>query len=321
MLNLNLCLSHFISQHQVLFLTLCLATLTEISKISKGPQTVTPSAPQTTMANDFLKDVDMKSYFAKVASKYDEQAGPLTRAVSRHLIAISSPPLSNKSVVLDNATGPGITCSEIMALPASQHPKELHATDLSPDMTQQVELRGFGQIKTAVMDAQDLKFPDDKFSHVYMAFVIFAVPDPKKAAEELYRTLQPGGSAYVTTWQDLAWAVPTDRALKAVRPDNPTFKGPVPAEWLTADKLKEVLISGGFAEEKVDVHGFESTATPEIWDGSLEFLKMGILNGVIGQWSDEEKQKFFIEVEGEFAKEKAKGGDVAFPSWVGVARK
>ena len=263
----------------------------------------------------------MKAHFAKMAASYDAQAGPLTRAVSRHLLAISSPPLSNESIVLDNATGPGITCSEILALPASQHPKELHATDLSPQMIEQVDLRGLGQIKTAIMDAQELKFPDGKFSHSYTAFVIFAVPDPKKAAQELYRTLQPGGSAYVTTWQGLGWAPPTDRALKAVRPDNPTFKGPVSPEWLTAGKLKEVLISGGFSEDKVEVHGFDSIATPEIWDGSLEFLKMGIMNSVIGQWSDEEKKKFYVAVEGEFAKEKDKGGDIAFPSWIGVATK
>ena len=267
---------------------------------------------------------DMKAHFERAASTYERQAGGLTRVVSDHLISISKPPLSNASVVLDNATGPGITCTQILnTLPESSWPKELYATDLSEAMIGQVKAKGLSRIQAEVMDCTELKFPDGKFSHIYLAFIIFALGDQgsTKAASELYRTLKPGGSAYVTSWKRLGWVDPVTRALKTIRPDSEPWTGPVDKAWFEGSRLKECLVSGGFAEDKVEVHSLDSKAPPEFWDGTKEFVKSGILNPTLGDWSEDEKKRVYQAIEDEMMKEKATGMQVDFPCWVAVATK
>lgn len=265
---------------------------------------------------------DLKAHFDRAAATYERQVGILTRTISDHLISISQPPLSSSSVVLDNATGPGITSAQILGtIPESDWPKEIHATDLSPAMIEQVKAKGLARVQAQVMDCRDLTFPDNKFSHIYMAFVIFALDNPEKAARELYRTLQPGGCAYVTSWKTLGWAPPVDRALKLFRPDMPSYKGPVKEEWFKGETLKACLVSGGFDESKVQFHAFPSTAPPELWDGSKEFVESGILNPVVGDWSEDEQKRFYKTAEEEMMKEKANGVHVDFPCWVAVAQK
>jgi ubiquinone/menaquinone biosynthesis C-methylase UbiE len=59
------------------------------------------------------------------------------------------------------------------------------------------------QVQSEVMDAQELKYPDDKFTHSFTNFALMAIPDPAKAAKQIYRTLKPGGTAALTTWKQL----------------------------------------------------------------------------------------------------------------------
>jgi ubiquinone/menaquinone biosynthesis C-methylase UbiE len=262
------------------------------------------------------------AFFEKIAASYEKSGGDLTRRISAHLISISSPPLSPSSVVLDNACGPGITCTEILKqVPKEQWPASIHATDFSPAMIKELGKKGHTEIQSQVMDAQDLKFPNEYFSHVYFAFAIFALPDATKGAKELYRTLQPGGVAYVTTWVVVGWTPIVARAIHAVRPDAPLYKNPLPEEWFKAEKLKDVLVSGGFEETKIDVERFDESMGSEGFDGLLEFVKSGVLASVTGGWSEEERGRLNEELVGEIEKLRSSGDRIPMPAWIGVARK
>jgi ubiquinone/menaquinone biosynthesis C-methylase UbiE len=71
--------------------------------------------------------------------------------------------------------------------------------------------RGWENVSTDVLDVRDLKtLEDNTFTHVITNFGF--APDvkdlsgPLKAAKEMYRVLQPGGVAVVTTWSGMCHA-------------------------------------------------------------------------------------------------------------------
>ena len=51
----------------------------------------------------------------------------------------------------------------------------------------------------AVMDAENLEFPDDSFDVVMAQYVVTAVPDPEAALDEFVRVLRPGGELIILT--------------------------------------------------------------------------------------------------------------------------
>ncbi len=51
----------------------------------------------------------------------------------------------------------------------------------------------------AVMDAENLDFPDDSFDVVMAQYVVTAVPNPEVALDEFARVLRPGGELIILT--------------------------------------------------------------------------------------------------------------------------
>lgn len=54
-------------------------------------------------------------------------------------------------------------------------------------------------VKADVMDAQDLKFDENSFTHSITNFGVFLFTGPVKAASEIHRTFRPGDVAIVTS--------------------------------------------------------------------------------------------------------------------------
>jgi phosphatidylethanolamine/phosphatidyl-N-methylethanolamine N-methyltransferase len=55
-------------------------------------------------------------------------------------------------------------------------------------------------VKTiAVMDAEQLTFPDASFDVVVAQYVVTAVPNPEKALDEFVRVVRPGGEIILTS--------------------------------------------------------------------------------------------------------------------------
>src|SRR5215208_2274384 len=92
--------------------------------------------------------------------------------------------------VLEVGIGTGIS------LPQYAAHLRIFGTDISEAMLQKAKKRvdelGLENIEgLAVMDAENLEFPDDSFDVVMAQYVVTAVPNPEKALDEFARVLQP----------------------------------------------------------------------------------------------------------------------------------
>ncbi|MCY9785498.1 methyltransferase domain-containing protein [Nocardiopsis sp. EMB25] len=73
---------------------------------------------------------------------------------------------------------------------------ELTGIDLSPEMLDRARERadGLGRpVRLVEGDAQRMEFPDRSFETVVSTLSLCAVPDQRRALEEMYRVLVPGG--------------------------------------------------------------------------------------------------------------------------------
>lgn len=85
-------------------------------------------------------------------------------------------------------------------LPFLPHDIELHATDLAPAMVKRTakraeELRR--DVECRVMDAEELRYPDEHFDAVIMHLIIAVMPNPQRGLAEAYRVLKTGGQLCV----------------------------------------------------------------------------------------------------------------------------
>ncbi|MFC4336772.1 class I SAM-dependent methyltransferase [Salininema proteolyticum] len=73
---------------------------------------------------------------------------------------------------------------------------ELTGIELSPEMLRHAEEKAEASGRGAdlrVGDAQSLDFPDGRFDSVVCTFSLCAIPDERRAVEEMVRVLKPGG--------------------------------------------------------------------------------------------------------------------------------
>lgn len=74
---------------------------------------------------------------------------------------------------------------------------EIIAIDISDEMLRRAGprcRRYSGDLRLLQGDALNLCFPDDSFDTVVTSCTMCSVPDPRRALEELYRVLRPGGT-------------------------------------------------------------------------------------------------------------------------------
>lgn len=100
--------------------------------------------------------------------------------------------------ILEAGLGTGIS------LPLYRSDCRLTGIDLSPSMLDKARKRvqrfGLTNVEDiAVMDVEDLRYPDESFDVVIAQYVVTAVPDPEKALDEFYRVLKPGGEIVIAT--------------------------------------------------------------------------------------------------------------------------
>src|SRR5256885_3886662 len=100
--------------------------------------------------------------------------------------------------VLEVGVGTGIS------LPLYAPHLRIFGTDISEAMLQKAKKRvdefGLKNVEgLAVMDAENLEFPDDSFDVVMAQYAVTAVPNPEKALDEFARVLRPGGELIILT--------------------------------------------------------------------------------------------------------------------------
>jgi phosphatidylethanolamine/phosphatidyl-N-methylethanolamine N-methyltransferase len=100
--------------------------------------------------------------------------------------------------ILDVGIGTGI------ALPDYSPRNRIFGVDISEQMLRKAHGRvtelGLTHVEgLEVMDAADLKFPDECFDVVLAQYVVTSVPDPEGALDEFARVLKPGGEIILTS--------------------------------------------------------------------------------------------------------------------------
>ncbi len=104
--------------------------------------------------------------------------------------------------VLDIACGTGLVSFQILEKPG--YYGQLLGTDISDKMVEIASSTAASKNESRVqfkqMDAEELSLKDDSFDLAICALGLMYMPDPRKALEEMYRVLKPGGRAVTAVW-------------------------------------------------------------------------------------------------------------------------
>ena len=230
----------------------------------------------------FKPGTDMDNFFQKVAETY-EDAIPIMKDIARSVIQ-RVPPITSDSIILDNACGPGIVSGEIIKQSKPDSTPELFAADYSPAMLEQLRKHDWAaKIHSELMDAQDLKYPDEKFTHSFTDFALMALPDPLKAAKQIHRTLKPGGTAALTTWKKLGYMVIFHDAQRKVKPDSIFLPGPrgIAAEWMSDGIFRSTLEAAGFQAKDIEISTETAVMSSDMWGSGLDLMKNMLVNDLV----------------------------------------
>jgi phosphatidylethanolamine/phosphatidyl-N-methylethanolamine N-methyltransferase len=153
-------------------------------EVVSGTDAASRALSVTAVENDFVEGV-----YDKLAKFYDLVFGPTLHP--GRLRAIQRMDIQEDERVLEVGVGTGINLS--------LYPANCTVTgiDFSESMLEiareRVDRKEIQNVRLLQMDAADLKFADSSFDIVYAPYLISVVPDPVRAAREMYRVCRPGG--------------------------------------------------------------------------------------------------------------------------------
>jgi SAM-dependent methyltransferase len=141
------------------------------------------------------------------------------------------------------------------------------ATDISPGMLRALEANAPGlglEVETVAGDAEELPFPDASFDLVLGHAVLHHIPDLDRAAAEMHRVLEPGGTIAFcgepSVYGDRIAALPKRAAIAAA----PLWRRAVGAGKRDAGGGEDPDF-GHALETEVDVHAFAPAAIRRIF--------------------------------------------------------
>ncbi|KAK2948221.1 ion-transporting P-type ATPase [Blattamonas nauphoetae] len=229
--------------------------------------------------------------------------------IINHFLSII-PPLDSSSTIHDNACGTGLVTQTIIAnmeLVKSQDdsPSKLtfQCTDLSPDMIDKLSTKiqkfGWTNVTATVMDASQLTFDDETFTHTFTNFGIFFLPDPIPGIRHIFRTLKHGGISITTTWERVGYLPAMRKADQLTRPDLPSIADTLGDKWTQESYVRSVFEEGGFSGSQgiVTFDRCETTLQATSYEGHP--LTFWTLYGYsVKGWTEDDKKKWlsiFVE--------------------------
>lgn len=241
-------------------------------------------------------------------------------------------PISNDSVIHDNASGPAIGSEAIMKRVGAK--PAIYATDLSPAMVAAgkdiVEQNGWSNVVVQEMDARKLEFANGMFTHSILNISIQNIDDPRVGnnddtivvLKEMLRTLKPRGQAIITTWKRFAAGEMVRTAQRRIKPDGPVMPYPH-TELGDGEAVKELMKKAGFNETRIRILE-KSVEINDMIDiaGLREFMNSEMVTGQAHiEWSNDEKEKWEDTVNTIVEEEVAEYGGIRFVSYGVIGRK
>ncbi|KAL3441532.1 S-adenosyl-L-methionine-dependent methyltransferase [Aspergillus insuetus] len=269
--------------------------------------------------------------FDKASEVYERMTGGCTREIAKFILTLD-PKIKSLSVILDNACGTGIITEEILGQFSDGASPKVFAADFAPSMVANFEATakskgwiidddGDDSLTVSVMDAENLTYPDNTFTHSYTNLGFPFFPNGEKAAGHVYRTLRSGGTAFISTWKTLGYLRPLHAAQHAVRPTSTLWEPTMPKDWYTQKKLVQVLVSAGFGAEKIQVLTTSVGYRGNDLDDLLDILRTAFLGQVTNGWSEEEKKQWINELSNALTEQEKESASLEMIAWVAVAQK
>ena len=186
-----------------------------------------------------------------VAIGYDEESMAQLPELTEAAIELLSP--DKEDTVLDVATGPGS-----LAVQLAPRVHRVVAIDFAETMIERLRLhvmqKHLHNLEVRLMDGQELLFSNASFDCAISMFGLFLFDDRKRALEELYRVVVPGGTVLSSSWAtpdlNTMFGVAMD-AIRAALPDLPRPQGPLPTQ--DAGKCAAELEAAGFERARTQL--------------------------------------------------------------------
>jgi ubiquinone/menaquinone biosynthesis C-methylase UbiE len=192
------------------------------------------------------------------------------------------------------------------------------ATDLSPNILefarQMARNENLNNVRTQVMDGENLTLPDESFDVVLSRVGLIYFPDQQKALKEMWRVLKPGGRiaaiVYSTADKNQFFSIPVSIIRQRAKLPPPIPGQPGPFSLGAAGVVEEAYQKAGFKKIKstrVDSSVLMSSATECV---QFEKESFGALHQMLSGLSDEEKNSVWKEIETELKRFEVEGSFV-----------
>ncbi|KAI4617558.1 uncharacterized protein J4E87_008194 [Alternaria ethzedia] len=221
---------------------------------------------------------------------YEATGGAVTSQFAAHNLSLL-PSMPPNAIIHDNACGAGTVSRKILS---SDIPSGLriHATDIDQvflDALQSDVQKNSWPIDVSNQRSENLSFPDDHFTHsINNTGIFFTSSAGLDGAKEIYRTLQPGGTAVVNCWEDVTWLPPFALVHQALRPEKP-YPAP-PIFWKDGQQIQKVMLEAGFSRANMRVEKSEAWAkTSDLRDWAE---KSWAYLGGIGGWAETDSERW-----------------------------
>lgn len=149
-----------------------------------------------------LSEERVQKIFTEIAGQYEKFNHYSSFGQDRRWLEklVDACPITSTSRILDVAGGTGEVTFTICK---RHHPAHIVLSDYTPAMLDVAKKRIAAgdnrsvEVKTAVVDAQNMPFENNSFDIVTMAYGIRNMPDRMAALREINRVLQPGGTVAI----------------------------------------------------------------------------------------------------------------------------
>lgn len=232
-------------------------------------------------------------------------------------------PINKDSAVHDNAAGAGVVATALINFDDDDLEAEVLVTDRDLELVKAAEacLFDWPNVRFMEADAHNLAMvAENSISHSILNFSVHTLDNPLQALKEMYRTLQPGGIAVITTWKRYGTADVIHAAQALIRPDLPAMKFPRP-ELMKEGALEQLVVEAGFRPSDM-----QSSQKSILTNGiDLERLKTHLLGEFTASardgWTEEEKKRWPDALEQAARNELRSYHGVRHESWVVLALK
>jgi len=137
-----------------------------------------------------INAAQMKRLYSFYSPFYDYVFGKVLEPGRREAFKYLSPRPRQKILEIGIGTG-----TSLRLYPHRSHVVGIDISEgmIAKALQKAAAYKNGNQVELMVMDAQDLKFPDNSFDAVIASYVLTTVPDPHRVCREIIRVVRPGG--------------------------------------------------------------------------------------------------------------------------------